>query len=160
MSRLGVVVLVGLALWLAGGLQQVVAARLAIAGASPDFLLSGLAAASLFLPRSRAALLGFFCGLIHGSLAGANVTHYVISRTVSGFLASWLQNTRIEPNFVVAFVTGFLTTLFAQILLMFLAPPRDLLAYLGATIGSAVYNGLLVLPVYFVLKSFIGRPRH
>lgn len=160
MSRTGTGFLIVFGLWLAGGLQQVVAARLSIAGAHPDFLLVLLAAGSLFMNRSRAAVLGFFCGLIQGSLAGANLTHYVLSRTIGGFMASWFQNARLEPNLAVAFGTGFFTTLAAQILLMFLAPPRDLVPYLGATIGSAVYNGILVLPVYLFLKSAIGRPRH
>lgn len=158
MKAWGALAAIGLALWAAGGLQQAVAPKLSIAGASPDFLLVALAAGSLFLNRAQAAALGFVCGLIHGALAGANLMHYVISRTVGGFIAGWSRTTTLEANAILAAATGFFLTLVSQVLLMFLAPPRELLPYLTATMIAAAYNGVLVLPVYSLLKRFI-RPR-
>lgn len=158
MSRFGAILAVAAALWFAGGLQQVVAPRISLFGASPDFLLIALAAGSLFLNRSQGSWLGFACGLIHGALAGANVTHYVISRTTGGFFAGWSRTTTLEPNVALAFGTAFFLTLFSQVLFMFLAPPKELGPYLGATIIAAVYNGVLVLPVYLLLKRTL-RPR-
>ena len=155
MKSWGTGLAIALGLWLAGGLQEAIAPKLAIAGASPDFLLISLAAGALFLSRSRAAALGFACGLIHGGLAGANLMHYVISRSVGGFLAGWSRSTTLEANAILAAATGFFLTLVSQTLLMFLAPPKQLLPYLGATILAAAYNGVLVLPVYFLLKRLV-----
>lgn len=159
MSRTTTAIVLAVGLWLAGALQQTIAPRITIAGAGPDFLLVALALGSMYFNRARSAGLGFACGVIHGALAGANLMHYAISRTVGGFLIGWMKNTRLEPNLAVAFATGFFLTLVCQILLMFLAPPRDLLPYLGATIGTAAYNGILVVPLYFLMKSLAGPPR-
>lgn len=158
MSRLGGFTAIALALWVAGSLQQAIAPRMSIFGASPDFMLISLAAGSLFLNRAQGSWLGFACGLIQGALAGANVTHYVISRTTGGFFAGWSRTTTLEPNAILAFGTAFLLTLFSQVLLMFLAPPLQIGPYLGATIIAAAYNGVLVLPAYFLLKRML-RPR-
>ena len=160
MKRFGVALAIAVGLWVAGGLQQVVAPRLMLFGAAPDFLLISLAAGSLFLKRNQAAFLGFVCGLIHGALAGANLTHYVISRTIGGFLAAWSRTRTLEPNAVLAVGTGFFMTLVSQVLFMFLSPPKTgLWPYLGATILTAAYNGVLVLPVYLLLKWLRGAPR-
>ena len=160
MKGLGVALAIAIGIWVAGALQQVVAPRMALFGASPDFLLISLAAGSLFLKRNQAGMLGFVCGLIHGALAGANLTHYVISRTIGGFLAAWSRTRTLEPNAALAIGTGFFLTLVSQVLFMFLSPPKSgLAAYLGATIITAAYNGVLVLPVYLALKWLRGASR-
>jgi hypothetical protein len=159
MKRLGVGFAIAVGLWVAGGFQQVVAPNLEIFGAQPDFLLVSLAGGALYLNRTQGAVLGFFCGLIHGGLAGANLTHYVISRTVGGFLAGWSKRTALEPNAVFAMATGFFLTVISRLLFMFLAAPKELLPYLGATIVTAAYNGVLVLPVYFLLRWLRGPQR-
>lgn len=158
MSRPSVIFGIAFSLWVAGGLQQTLAPRIAVFGASPDFLLVLLAGGSLLLNRAQGSWLGFGCGLIHGALAGANLTHYVISRTMGGFLAGWSRTTTLEPNIGLAAGTAFFLTLFSQVLFMFLAPPREIGPYLGATMIAAVYNGVLVLPVYLLLKRSL-RPR-
>jgi len=157
MKGWGAALAIALGLWLAGGLQQSIAPKLAIAGAPPDFLLIALAAGSLVMDRLQASFLGFICGLIHGALAGANLMHYVISRSAGGFISAWMRSTTFEPNAVLAVATGFFLTLVSQVLLMFLAPPKQLLPYLGATIIAAAYNGVLVLPVYSLLKRLIPK---
>lgn len=154
MRLLGVTLAIALGLWIAGGLQQAIAPRLAIWGASPDFLLISLAAGSIFLRRMPATLLGFACGLIHGALSGANLMHYIISRTVGGFLAAWSRTT-LEPSPFLAAGTAFFLTLVSQLLLMFLAPPKQIMPYLTATIIAAAYNGVLVLPVYSLLRKLV-----
>ena len=143
-------------IWLAAILQQAVAPRLSILGMRPDFLLVVLTPLSLWVPRSTAAILGFFCGFFQGAAAGANLTHYVISRTVAGFAGSWSRTVGFEINAVVVGVTAFLLTLLAQTVWMFLAAPREVLAFLGDTIGSAMYNGVLAIPVYMLLKRIVN----
>lgn len=147
------------ALWLAGGLQQVLPQRLAVFGARPDFILIALAAICPIVSRPGAIWTGFAGGVIQGAVAGANLTHYAISRIVTALALSWLPELRLESTPWLLAATGFLSTLLAQILLMFLAAPPGIAAFLGATIGSAVYNGVLMIPLFWVLGKLAPSAR-
>jgi hypothetical protein len=142
-------------LWFAGWLQQSLAHRLVILGARPDFLLAFLAPLCLLMHRVGGALTGFLAGLIQGAIAGANMTHYIVSRTLTGFIISWSRGLEYEVSLLLAGLIGALTTLLAQSLLMFLAPPPEIFPFMGATIRTAVYNGVLAMPIYAVLKRVL-----
>jgi cell shape-determining protein MreD len=155
MKRIGLVIGAFACLLLTAALQQSLAPRIAILGAAPDFILTLIGAASLFLSRGAAAFLGFLLGVAMGSLSGANMTHYVVSRTVAAFLAAWSRELHLEPHKATVFFTVFLTTVIARVVFMFLAAPSGIAGYLGATILSGIYNGLLGIPVYALLwKAF------
>ncbi|MFQ3587404.1 MAG: rod shape-determining protein MreD [Fimbriimonadaceae bacterium] len=153
------VVAVAVLLYLAAALQQSMADRLSVLGARPDFFLAVLAAAGLFASRTGGAVLGLLCGVLHGAVAGANLTAYTVSRVVGGFLVAWSRDLRFEPNVLIVYATAFVLTVLSQLILMFLAAPRDLGGFLGGTILSAVYNGVLALPVYALLKRLV-RPTY
>jgi len=153
----GVIVSI-ICLWMAGGCQQSLAPRMAFAGLSPDFLLISLGCLGLCGSRKSGAVTGFFAGVIQGALAGANMAQYVVSRTLSGFLLGWLNTLEFDANAVVAFFAVFATTILSQLLLMFLAPPPRIIAFLLATIGSAVYNGVLAMPLFMLLKKVVDPP--
>lgn len=148
-------VAVAVLLYLAASLQQSMADRLSIFEARPDFLLAVLAPAGLFVSRVGGAGLGLICGVLHGAVAGANLTAYAVSRTLGGFFVAWSRDLRFEPNTMILFTTAAVLTVFSQLVLMFLAAPRDLAGFLGGTILSAVYNGVLAIPVYALLKRLV-----
>lgn len=141
--------------WLFTVLQMALSSRWAIGPAIPNFLLVLAAAWSPFLNRSQGALLGFAIGTLNGAVVGANLSQYVVSRTLTSFLAAWANDIRFAPSLPTLFATGFFSTVFANLAMMFLAPPPGIGAYLGATILSAVYNGVLVWPVYALLKRIL-----
>jgi rod shape-determining protein MreD len=95
---------------------------------------------------------GFFSGLLQGALAGANLTAYVISRILPAFGIAWMSDLDIRIAPAVAGLIVAAATLVSQLLLMFLAPPPQILSFLGATIGTAMYNGVLAIPVYSLLR--------
>lgn len=142
--------------WLGGALQQSVAPRLSLLGARPDFLLIALSVLSLFGPRATGAWLGFGAGLVHGALSMANMAQYVISRTVSGFFVGWSNDLHLRSGPQLAGLTTAAATLVAQLILLFLAPTTHIAGYLGATIKSAVYNGVLAVPLYLLVRGFSG----
>ncbi|MBN9500225.1 MAG: hypothetical protein BGO01_19580 [Armatimonadetes bacterium 55-13] len=146
----------GLLIWLGAALQQAVAHRLGILGFSPDFLLTFVACLCLYASRVGGAVIGFFAGLAAGATIGANLTQYVFSRSLTGFLDAWSRNFGFDANFVVAAVNAALVTIIAQMILMFFAPPSGITAFVGATIGSAMYNGVLAVPVYALLRRILG----
>ncbi len=146
-------------LWMAGGCQQTLAPKMAIFNAVPDFLIVSVACLGLLSARYAASLVGFFAGLIHGCLAGANLAAYAISRTLAGFLTGWFNSFELEANVLVALATAFVSTIVAQLLLMFIAPPQEIGVFLLATVGSAVYNGVIAMPVYALLKRIVDPPQ-
>lgn len=144
-------------LWLAAVLQQGLADRLAIFGVAPNFLLIALGPMALLSRPSVGGTMGFFAGLIQGALAGANLTHYVISRTLAGFLTSLGNQLDIRLALTVAGLACAATTFIAQLILMFLAPPSgSLIAYLFGSLGMALYNGILAIPLYSLLRRWFG----
>lgn len=142
-------------LWLAGVLLAGLSPHMEILGASPDFLLIYGIVFSTALTRPAATALGFAAGLITGGLVGANITHYILSRTFTCFLASWSRRLRFELSYPTIATTVFLGTLFARILFMFTAAPRDVGGFLRDTIAEATYNGVLALPLYGLVKRVL-----
>ena len=142
-------------LWLAGGLQASLAPRLGLGQVAPNFVVIVLGSVAILSSRRAGTVSGFFAGLIEGGLAGANLTQYVISRSVAGFLSGWLTAWEFDATVVVAFFAVAACTLEAQLLLMFMAPPPRILAFLLATIGSAIYNGVLAMPLFALLKRVV-----
>jgi rod shape-determining protein MreD len=147
-------ILIFLALCLDFGLSS----RIAIGGAKPEFLFVVCMVLSLYPKRSIAAILGFLCGVLTGSLIGANLTHYAISRTISGFCVAWSREIRLDIRYPVVALKVFLATILAGLLFMFGAAPRSLGSYWVDTIGSAVYNGVLAIPTYALLRMVLGAP--
>ena len=138
----------------AGALQPL-APRLALCGVRPDYMLIVLGPLCLLASRRGGTLLGFFAGVIAGSLSGANMAHYVISRTVGGFFVSSSRSMGLSEGPATVALTTFALTIVAQLVLMFLAPPARIMGFLGATMGTAVLNGVLAVFVHFLLSKIV-----
>lgn len=150
--------LVAVALWIGAILQLACARHLGFFGAEPDFLIVVIACAGFCLDRTPATLTGFAGGLIQGALAGANLTHYVVSRCIAGFFASWSRKLRFEMTWITVAIFVASVTVVGQIALMFIAAPAGIAGFLGDTIGSAIYNGVIAMPVYGLLKRGLNPP--
>jgi len=139
-------------LWLAGVLQAGASPHMALFGVAPDFLLIFGLTMSLHLPRPGATGIGFFAGMIYGGLAGANLTHYIISRSIACFATSWSRRLRLELNYPTVGATVLVGTVIARVFFMFTAAPQDVGGFLRDTIAEATYNGVLALPLYALVK--------
>jgi len=155
MNSVRFVIVAAIAIWLAAACQQALSPRMAILGARPDFFLIVLTPLALWSSRRMGTLLGFICGLVQGAIAGANLVGYAMSRVIGGFTVSWSKQIGFQPNIVVIGVTAGAATLLCQLVFMFLAPPPGVFSFLGDTIGSALYNGVLAVPVYLLLKGIL-----
>ena len=137
---------------------EVSLARWTILGGRFDFLLAGLAILCLFTSKRGGAVVGFFDGWLYGALNGANMWQYVLTRTVGGFLISWVGE-GIERNYFSALLAGFAAVVLCNLTLMFFAPPAQIGLFLGDTIRTAVYNGVLAMLFYAVLNRILGPRR-
>ena len=148
-------VILVLGFWLAAVLQQATVDRLQIGGARPDLLLIlAFSTAVMFAPR-YAALFGFVAGLLQGAITGADLAHYTISYTIVAYLAgflSWLE-LDIRAWYVALVVIG--GTIIVGLIMMIPAPPVQFWPYLGDTILSAIYNGVLAIPLYVLIKRLL-----
>jgi len=145
-------------LWLSAALQPAVAPRFSIGAVTPDYLLVAMGCLALHMDRRAGTITGFAAGLLVGALAGANLGAYIVSRTVGGFLVGWFSTLEFDANPIVALVTVACTTLVVGVLFMFGAPPPQIGPFLLATIGSAMYNGVLAMPLFFVVKRVLDPP--
>jgi rod shape-determining protein MreD len=141
-----------------GGCQRAVSPYIAIGGVAPDFLLVVIGCLALFGTRRSGSIIGFLAGVIEGALAGANLAAYAVSRTIAGFVSGWFSALEFEAGAIVASFVVFAITLLSQLLLMFVAPPGQIGGFLLATIGSAVYNGVLAMPLYALLRRVLDPP--
>lgn len=145
-------------IWIAGGCQQTLAPAIRFGSVGPDFIIISIGCLSLFSNRRAGTIIGFCGGLLQGALAGTHMAAYAISRAISGFVAGWFTTLEFESGVFVAFLVVAVSTVVAQLLLMFMAPPSQISAFILATIGSAVYNGVLAIPLYALLRRVVDPP--
>jgi len=148
-----------LLLWVAGACQQAVAFRISAGGVGPDFPLIVVVCVGLFSARRNGAVLGFLAGLIHGAIAGGHMAAYVVTRTMIGFGVGWFNAMEFEGNVAVAFIVTAASTLATQLTFLLMNPRGSILQAVLATIGSAMYNGVLAIPLYALLRKVLDSPR-
>ncbi|HMS56110.1 MAG TPA: rod shape-determining protein MreD [Fimbriimonadaceae bacterium] len=157
--KFGAILVVAVVAFIAAALQQALAPRISFLGARPDFPLLALALITMNVDRVPGLLCGFFIGLLQGALPTANLAHYIVSRTLTGYLVSASNQLRLHPSAPIVFATVALATVFGQTVWMFIAAPGNIGAFLGDTIGTAVVNGVLAMPLNVLLRKFLGPPK-
>ncbi len=99
-------------------------------------------------------MLGFIGGLLSSALVGQTVGTLLVSRTVAGFMAGRFTARIFEANTLVVMLGVLLTSLAASVLQILAAPPRFGLAFwLQATVGGAIWNALISIPIGGLLRQ-------
>jgi len=141
----------------AAGIQGNLPAGMSLMGARPDLVLVVLIAYSLAADPLAGAALGFAAGLVHGSAVGLSVGSFVVTRTLTGFLAGLATTRLFTDNPVVpVFSTAWLTAVCEGLFLV--ANPRVPLGHAGRVVlGECVYNAGLALLLYCFLRMLETR---
>ncbi|MGC8862829.1 MAG: rod shape-determining protein MreD [Armatimonadota bacterium] len=136
----------------AAGIQGNLPAGMSLMGARPDLVLVVLIAYSLAADPLAGAALGFAAGLVEGSAVGLSVGSFIVTRTLTGFLAG-LATTRlftdnpVVPVFSAAWLTAVCEGLFL------IANPRAPLDQAGRIVlGECIYNAGFALLLYWLLR--------
>jgi rod shape-determining protein MreD len=145
-------------LWVAGGCQQSAAVPMSIGPLSPNFLLLVVAVLSPYLSTMGSATVGLLSGIIQGGLAGANLTAYGISRIVAGLAVGKLHQAELARSPLVAALSAALSVLVGQSVLLFIAPTVNVAAFVLATMGTAIYNGVLAIPLDWAIGKVLRNP--
>ena len=126
-------------LWTAGVAQIALSPRMAVFHAVPDFPLLVLGCVGPYCNRRSATVLGFGSGLLQGVISNANLTLYVASRCIAGFLLGWFNTLDVQVNSALMCISAAAVVLCAQFLLMFLGAHHGPLSpFLAGTLATAV----------------------
>ncbi len=143
---------VAAALLVAALLQGRLSHSLALFGAQPDFVLTTLACGAILAGGARGAWLGFWAGLLTAALASQTPGSFLVSRTLAGALAGWLQGSVIPRSPVAPPLAALAATLAAEGVYVLAAPTHHLRAWATAVGGETIYNVLLSFPLYALLR--------
>lgn len=127
------------------------ALRLEVLRAHPDFLLVVLGCVGMYLSPGASALLGFACGTAYGAVAGVAIGAMAASRTLASLVPTATNSVELERNLLTVAGCVVVTSIVAQLLMLFLAPQPSILSFLTATIRTAIYNGVIAVPVFLIV---------
>lgn len=152
--RLPLCVLVGYVIHLT------VSPRLVAFGASPHIGLTALAIACLFAGPNLASVLGFMLGLMEAWANQRYVGSYIVSRSVVGFSVGAMDQRVFRDHVLMAVAAAVVATLIANGLLFVFAPQPHYVRWIVRTVMSALYNGALGIPLYYLIRRVASPPRH
>lgn len=136
----------------AAGLQGNLPKFVSIWGGKPDLILVVLVSYALAAEPAFGAGLGFIAGLLHGSLVGLSLGSFIITRTITGFLAG-LVNTRLfSENPIVPALSAVWLTVVCELLFLIGNPRPDLLMAGRKVAGECICNAIFTLIAYFAIR--------
>ncbi len=158
MNKARPIVVLVLCFWVAAGLQQAAAPHLAFGSARPDLLITTALVAAVFFEPLIAATLGFVAGVLHGGVTGSDTANLAVSRTLVAYAAGYVSRLELDvrPWYVGLVVLA--GTVVSYLLMMIPAPPPEVWPYVRDTIFSAMYNGVLAIPLYAMMRRSL-RPK-
>ena len=142
---------------IAAGIQGSLPGSITVLGAKPDLILVVLIAYSLAADPTFGAALGFVAGLIHGAAVGMSLGSFIITRTITGFLAGQVPTRLFSENPIVAVLSAAWLTLVCEALFLLANPRPHVFATARTVVGECIYNAILTLVVYFLLRHFETR---
>ncbi len=141
-----------LLLLVAGALQGNMPEWMMFKGARPDLLLVVVIALSLTFDPLSGAIIGFFAGLIHGSIVGVHLGSYIVSRAVIGFAAGSMTVRLFSDNALVPVVAAGGLTFAGELLFLIFNPIPNFVGSIKVLLAESLYNSLLALLTYWIIR--------
>ena len=138
-------------------LQAAYGSALAIHEARPNLSLTTLLIVCLFADAPTGALLGFLMGLLEAAYTERYVGSFLVTRSLAGWAVGVLDETIFRDNLLVTLLTAPVGTLLVEGCFFLFAPQPHVLRWADRTLLQALYNGLLALPLYLVLRRIARR---
>lgn len=145
------------ALIAAAGLQGNLPSAISIWGEPPDLVLVVLISYSLAADPAFGAGLGFVAGLLHGSLVGFSLGSFIVTRTITGFLAGLVTTRLFSENPLVPALSAVWLTVVCEALFLLSNPRPDIAIALRKVTGECISNAILTLFVYYALRGLNTR---
>lgn len=136
----------------AGALQGNIPSWMVIKGARPDLILVVLITIALGLDPGAGAVLGFLAGLIHGSIVGVSLGSFIASCTIIGFAAGFVTIRMFSENPIVPVIVAGVLTFAGEIMFLLTNPVAGFLVSLNIVLFKTLYNSLLTLILFWVIR--------
>jgi len=139
--------------------QALLAARMTIGVARPDFLIVAAACIGLLAPMTEGVVYGISAGLLMAVLVGFNYASHIISRASAGWVSAKMGNMMSHENLLTPLIGVAAATLTAQIVTLAMAP-MALGPWWRQTLGEILYNAICMMSLYLIVRRLIrpGRP--
>lgn len=141
----------------AAGLQGNLPSAISIWGAKPDLILVVLVSYSLAADPVFGASLGFVAGLLHGCYSGMSLGSFIVTRTITGFLAGLVTTRLFSGNPLVPALSAIWLTVVCEVLFLIGNPPQSLGLGIRKVAGECLNNAIFTLFVYFALRHLDTR---
>lgn len=154
--------LLAVALFIAAVLQCAFANPMRIGAAQPDFLALVAFLGALYCDGNGGAALGFSAGLLHAAIVSpphAGFGSLITSRTAVCFCIGWLDERIFRDNPLMAVLLVALGTALAHILFFIFMPMPDIGHWARILALTTLYNTMLALPVYLLMRRYLGVER-
>lgn len=142
-------------IWIGAVLQVCLPTRISIMGAQPDFILLFVSAISLLVTPRLGMFTGFVGGLLQSATLGVNMWQFILTRMLDGYVSSRIGESDLEIGVVLGAIIIAVSTLATRLFYVFVAPPPSIGAYIGATIGCALYNFVVALPIFALFRLIL-----
>lgn len=152
------------ALLAAGALQTGIAGAVRVRLAEPALLLLIVLLGSIFCEANGGAALGFCAGVAAAAIAAPPVSGFgsiIVSYTLVGFGVGWLEQRVFRDQAGMAVLLAAAGTPLALCLFFVFDPQRHVAHWAACMLGATLYNSLLALPVFLLLRLGVAgrRPR-
>jgi len=141
----------------AAGLQGNLPKAVSILGARPDLVLVVLISYSLAADPAFGATLGFFAGLLHGSLVGFSLGSFIVTRTITGFLAGMVTARLFSENPLVPALSAIWLTIVCEALFLLANPSPDIAIAFRKVAGECIGNAIFTIFAFFAIRSLNTR---
>lgn len=144
-----------LMLVLASAVDIALTKHIYIGGAGPDVT---LVIAILLATRTNleaAAIIGFFTGLFHSAATNDRLFAFVVAGIAACMTGTKICSRAVEATPMTIAVVVSLCTAISRAIVLFIGlptSPDNIFPWLPATIGTAIYNGVIAIPAFLLVK--------
>lgn len=140
--------------------QALWADAITVRGARPDLITATAVLCALQCGANEAAFLGFLAGLMMAALTSPPKSGFgslIVSRTVVGFAVGWLEERIERDNPILAVLLVTAGTALAHCFFFLFDPQRSILHWARSMGLGTLYNTIIALPLYLLLRLMIGK---
>lgn len=145
---------------LATGVQGSLPRAISIFGAMPDLALAVLIAFALAEDPAFGATLGFIAGLIQGCSLGMGLGSFVVTRTITGFVAGLVSTRLFSQNTIVPTLSAAWLTALAGGLYQLFNPRLPVTAAICTVAGQSIQNAIFTFLISFILHTLDTRRKN